>query len=213
MTAQATAEEKSSIKGTVDKTQNGMKKQWRPARQGVQSKIQNNKTNKFKGEIAELNGHVYEVHNEASKANQFQKTTTAILTYVNRTLNKSGNDLMKMINNMRDIDFGTFKPKPTSDSMDDIDKMILQQEVKDFVKRKKLYDYKNRDKVYTIIWVQCSEALQAKLKGTGAYKKYNSIKCPISLLNDIKQVSLRFENVTFKAFAIYDAKMALANLY
>jgi hypothetical protein len=66
------------------------------------------------------------------------------------------------------------------------------------------------DKVYSIIWGQCSDALQEKLKGSPLYKNYNPIKCPISLLNDIKQVSLRFENVTFKVFAIYDAKMALA---
>lgn len=117
-----------------------------------------------------------------------------------------------MIDNMEDIDFATLKPKALSDSMDDVDKMILQQEVNDFVKRKKLY-YENTDKVYTIIWGQCSDALQAKLKGSPSYKKYNPVKCPISLLNDIKQVSLRFENVTFKAFAIYDAKMALANFY
>jgi hypothetical protein len=64
---------------------------------------------------------------------------------------------MNMINNMKYIDFGTLKPKPTSNPMDDVDIMILQQQVNDFVKWKKLY-YENRDKVYTIIWGQCSDA-------------------------------------------------------
>jgi hypothetical protein len=71
------------------------------------------------------------------------------------------------------------------------------------------------------LWVQgirvvmaCGEALQAKLKGTAAlFAKYNPIKCPISMLKGINQVSLKFENVTFKAFAIYDAKKALSNFY
>jgi hypothetical protein len=132
MTALSTAEDKSTNKDTK-KQQNGTKKHWKPGRQGTQSKFQNSKASKFKGEIAELNGHVYEVHNEASKANQFQKTTTAISAYLIRTL-KSGNDMMNMIDNMKDIDFATLKPKAPSDSMDDIDKMILHQEVNDFVK-------------------------------------------------------------------------------
>jgi hypothetical protein len=191
--------------------QNGSKKQWKGNKPGLQSKFQNNKNGKFKGEIAELNGHVYEVHNETAKANQFQKTTKAISAYVNRTL-KNGNDMMNMIDNMEDVDFALLKPKANVEEMDEVDKMILQQEVNDFVKRRKLY-FENRDKVYTIVWGQCSEALQAKLKGTQAFRRYNPIKCPISLLKDIKQVSLKFENVTFKAFAIYDAKMALSHFY
>jgi hypothetical protein len=213
MTAPSTvADSKTAAKDPSDTNQQqGNKKQWSNNKQGAQSKCQNNKPGKFKGEIAELNSHVYEMHNEVAKANQYQKTTKAISAYVNRTL-KSGNDMMNMIDNMKDLDFNSLKPKATSEQMDDVDKMILQQEVKDYVKRHKLY-YRNRDKVFTIIWGQCSEALQAKLKGTKAFRTYNLIKCPLSLLKDIKQVALKFENVTFKAFAIYDAKMALAGFF
>jgi hypothetical protein len=126
---------------------------------------------------------------------------------------KCGNDIMNMIHNiMEDIDFEPLKPKLASSSGDRVDELILQQEVNEYVKRKRTY-YENRDKLYTIIWGQCSEALQAKLKSTKAFKKYNPIKCPISLLKDIKMLSLKFENVTFKAFAIYDAKLALSRFY
>jgi ABC-type transport system involved in cytochrome bd biosynthesis, ATPase and permease components len=195
MTGQATADDKNIAKDASESNTQGFKKQWRASKQG-QSKFQNNKATKFKGEISELNGHVYEVHSETAKANQYQKTTKAISAYVNRTL-KSGNDMMNMIDNMEDIDFNLLKPKAVEGSDDEVDRMILQQEVNDFVKRRKLY-YENRDKVYTIVWGQCSQALQAKLKGTVAFRTYNPIKCPISLLKDIKQVSLKFENVTFK---------------
>jgi hypothetical protein len=125
---------------------------------------------------------------------------------------KCGNDVMNMIDNMADIDFEALKPKLTGSSGDRVDELILQQEVNKYVKRKRTY-FENRDKLYTIIWGQCSEALQAKLKGTKAFKVYNPVKCPLSLLKDIKQLSLKFENVTFKAFAIYDAKIALSSFY
>jgi hypothetical protein len=55
-------------------------------------------------------------------------------------------------------------------------------------------------------------ALQAKLKGTKAFKKYNATKCPISLLKGIK-LSLKFQNLTFKAFEMYDTKMALSSFF
>jgi hypothetical protein len=55
--------------------------------------------------------------------------------------------------------------------------------------------------------------LQAKLKGTKAFKNYNPIKGLIRLFKGIKKFSLKFENVAFKAFAIYDAKMALSSFY
>jgi hypothetical protein len=210
MTGQTTDTEKKTEQDP-NKPAGSKKQGWKGNKQGPQSKHQSNKLSAFKGEITELNGHVYEVHNETAKANQFQKTTEAIASYVNRTM-KCGNDMMNMIDNMADVDFDALKPKLTSASGDRVDELILQQEVNEYVKRKRTY-YENRDKLYTIIWGQCSEALQAKLKGTKAFKTYNPIKCPLSLLKDIKQLSLKFENVTFKAFAIYDAKMALSSFY
>jgi hypothetical protein len=194
-------------KDKADKKPTDSKKAWNSNK--MQTKHQAKA--KFIGEIKELNGNVYELHNETSKANQFQKTTKAIAAYANRTM-KSGNDMMNLLDNMADIDFTALKPKALGPDGDDVDKMILQQEVNDYVKRRKLY-YENRDKLYTIVWGQCSESLQAKLKGTKAFAKYNPIKCPLSLLADIKQISLKFENVTFKAFAVYDARRALTALY
>ena len=60
--------------------------------------------------------------------------------------------------------------------------------------------------LYTIIWDQCSEALQAKLEGTAEYSSYAPINCPLGLLKHIKQVSLKFKNVTYKPAAVDDAK-------
>jgi hypothetical protein len=46
----------------------------------------NTKPGKSKWEIAKLNVHAYKVHDETAKVNQFERTTTAISVYVNRTL-------------------------------------------------------------------------------------------------------------------------------
>jgi hypothetical protein len=119
--------------------------------------------------------------------------------------------MMNLLDNMKDIDFLALKPKALSPRGDGIDKMIPQQEVNNYVvKQKKLYYYENQEKLYTIIWEQCSKSLQAKLTGTRAFAKYIPIKCPLSFLTDIKQISLKLENVNFKAFAIYDATHTLS---
>lgn len=184
-------------------------KRWKAQKSGPQTRHQTGGS-VFKGAIAELNGHVYEVHNEASKANQFQRTTKAIAAYVTRTM-KQGKDIRHLIDHLADVDFNALKPVAGASS-DAVDKLILQQEVNSFVKRRDLYAT-NKDALYSIIWGQCSEALQAKLEGTSNFQNYEPIRCPIGLLKDIKQVSLKFENVTFKALAIDDAKLALYSFY
>lgn len=188
---------------------NSKGKRWRTQKSGPQTKHQSGK-GVFKGAITELNGHVYEVHNEASKANQYQRTTKAIAAYATRIM-KQGKDIRSLIDNLEDVDFEALKPV-SKNSDDAVEKLILQQEVNSFVKRRDLYEA-NKDALYSIIWGQCSEALQAKLEGTDNFPNYDPIRCPIGLLKDIKQVSLKFENVTFKALAIDDAKLALYSFY
>lgn len=194
----------------ADPTNTNKNNKWKNGRKGPQSKHQNNK-NTFKGAISDLNGHVYEVHNEASKANQYQRTTTKeIAAYVNRTM-KYGKDIRYLIEHLQEVDFDALKPT-MSGSGNKVDEMILQQEVNSYIKRRDLYET-NKDALYSIIWGQCSEALQAKLEATTNFPDYDPIRCPIGLLKDIKQVSLKFENVTFKAFAIDDANLALLSFY
>jgi hypothetical protein len=104
------------------------KQSWKQGnkQQGAQSKSQN-KSGSFKGEIAKLNGNVYTLHNETSKANQFHKTTRAIAAYVNRTM-KSVNNMMNLIDNMKHLDFVALMPnRPESTGDKEIDKMILKQ--------------------------------------------------------------------------------------
>jgi hypothetical protein len=165
----------------------------------------------FKGALAALNGHVFEVHNEASKANQYQKTTQAIAAYANRTM-KYGKDMRYIIENLKDVDFKSLVPKEPTTASGKVAELMLQQQVSIFMKRQDQYD-NNKDSLYTIIWNQCSEALQAKLEGTPEYGTYAPLSCPIGLLKHIKQVSLKFENVTYKPAAVQDAQVALFSFY
>jgi hypothetical protein len=100
-----------------------------------------------------LNGHVFEVHKKASKANKYKKTTQAISAYMNR--------MRYIIEHLKEVNFDSMVPKePTVTGK--VAELMLQQQVSLFIKRKDQYDT-NKDSLYTIIWDQYSDALQAKL--------------------------------------------------
>lgn len=188
------------------------KKSWnRPKTNGPTTKNQSGK-GIFKGAIAALNGNVFEVHNEASKANQYQKMTQAIAAYANRTM-KNGQDMRYIIENLKEVDFDSLVPVESTVATGKVAELMLQQQVTIFMKRKDQYDT-NKNSLYTIIWDQCSEALQAKLQGTPEYGNYAPLSCPrIEVLKHIKQVSLKFENITYKPAAVQDAQVALFSFY
>mmetsp|Transcript_14419 Transcript_14419/g.27117 ORF Transcript_14419/g.27117 Transcript_14419/m.27117 type:complete len:227 (-) Transcript_14419:11-691(-) len=210
MTGQVTprADNQASIKPTESPN----KKPWSNKQRGngPVTKHQSNKV-AFKGAISALNGNVFEVHNEASKANQYQKTTLAIAAYANRTM-KNGQDMRYIIENLKEVDFDSMVPVESTTATGRVAELMLQQQVTIFMKRKDQYDT-NKNSLYTIIWDQCSDALQAKLQGTSEYERYAPLSCPIALLKHIKQVSLKFENVTYKPASVQDAQVALFSFY
>jgi hypothetical protein len=199
-----------SGQGTKTQSEDPSKKKWKNRSSGPTTKNQSTK-GVFKGAISALNGHVYEVHNEAFKANQFQKTTRAIVAYVNRTM-KHGNNMRFIIENLTDVNFDALIPTEPKTGNVKVDEMMLQQAVSLFMNGKDQYEM-NKNALYTIIWEQCSEALQAKIEGTTQYEDYAPISCPIGLLEHIKQASLQFENVTYTTAAVDNAKLALYSFY
>lgn len=143
---------------------------------------------------------MFEIHNEASKINQFQKTSKAIAAYANHTM-KHGKDMRYIIENLREVDFDTIMPEEPTGVSSKVADMMLQQKVTLFMKRMEQYDV-NKDSLYSIIWNQCSEALQAKLEGSPDYEDYAPTNCPIGPLKHIKQMCLKFENVMYKPAAV-----------
>jgi hypothetical protein len=96
----------------------------------------------FKGAIAALNGHVYEVHNEVSKANQFHRMTQAITGYVNRTM-KYGKDMRYIMEHLEDVDFEELVPSEPEGTRR-VAELMLQQQVNIFMKQKDFYE-NNKD--------------------------------------------------------------------
>lgn len=166
-----------------------------------------NKSN-VKGAIAELNGHVFEVHSESVKSSQFQRTVDELSMYMARKY-KHGRDISMMLSNMEEFDFTTVKLKAPATSGDVVDQRIFEKQIDLHVKRLAQYD-QNKRALYMIIWGQCSETMQAKLKTMTDYKQIHSDRDIWKLLTTIQSVIFRFETQNYSHLALHDA---FATLY
>ena len=72
------------------------------------------------------------------------------------------------------------------DDLDFVDKMILQQEVKDYVLRKKKYE-DNMNKAYGLILGQCTQGVKNKLEARQNWRELEEEHNPINLFIESHQ--------------------------
>ena len=111
--------------------------------------------------MAELNGHVFEVHSETTKTNQYSRTCEEVRKYVPRKYDYGG-DVAKIIEDESELLFDGWKPaypNPVGkeEEMNKPALRIWEKEVDEFVKRKATY-VQNKQALYMIIWGQCKHA-------------------------------------------------------
>ena len=61
---------------------------------------------------------------------------------------------------------------------------------------------------YSVIWGQCSETLQHKLKNSSRWETISTTQNPIDLLEQIKIISYRYEEDKYLPMSIHNAKSA-----
>ena len=134
----------------------------------------------MKGDCADLGEYTYFI-GDARQADNYVKVTDAILNYVKRPY-AHGSDVKIALEDGMDFDFEKVRPGgrytgdiKISSTLSDIDKLILQAEVKQFVDRKSKY-CDNMNKAYALIIGQCTLGLRGKLEGR---KGWITIKGPI----------------------------------
>ena len=158
---------------------------------------------KFKGAIAELNGHVFEVHSESVKSSQFQRTVDELSMYMARKY-EHGGDISMMLSDMQEFDFNKVKPKAPSTTGDVGDQRIFEKQIDLHVKRLAVYD-QNKRALYMIIWGQCSETMQAKIKTMDDFKQMHSDRDSLSLLTTIQGIMFNFERQNYPHLALHEA--------
>lgn len=154
---------------------------------------------RFEGREPSLKGFIYDSTGERNP-DQYIKTTKEIISYVGRTYTKYTAEFTQAV---RDLKLAEPTAPPNPDPSDVIAFEMWKLEVKDY--RTKQHEYNNfKAGLYNIVYGQCTEGLQDKLKShpdfPGVYQN------GIGLLAIIKTLTYTFEERRKHADALSEIK-------
>jgi hypothetical protein len=139
------------------------------------------------------------------QADMFSKTTKAIARHVGK-MYRYGNDVRLAIQNL--IPTVMDVPKDLADTATNAQKRIWEKKIDEFVKRE-LYFEENMQTLYSLIWEQCSDVMQARVEALGDYDTMSKLGDLLALLKAIKPQAYNFQSQKNKANALHDAKRRL----
>ena len=176
----------------------------------VQGRNNNNirRSTQFKGACEDLKDHVYTV-GDAKQADRYTKTTEQILNYIQREYDQ-GQEVKDSLEQLEEFDMELYKPEKPDDmaALDDIDKMILQQEVKDYCTRKFKFN-DNMNKAFALIHGQCSMGVKNKLENRKDWKFIKDRHNPILLLKAIKEITQNYQDSKYPIASIHKSIITL----
>ena len=164
--------------------------------------VQSTKTTASKGTMSELNGHVFELGSETTKTNQFNRTVEEVSNYMSRKYDYGG-DIARMLRDRAEIDLKPNKPVHPGDGADKTDLRIWEKQVDEYVKRINAYD-NNKEALFAILWGQCSDSMQTRLKTIDDFNNISEKRNCLSLLNEIQGITYKFETQRYPYEALFD---------
>ena len=176
------------VESNQQRTNNGARSRSNAPRRRQTRNITNNPTN-YSGQCEDI-GCILALRSERfDKKVHFQVFMEKMGNYVISNL-KDGGDIQSIFHDLKDPTenfLQTHKPvKPPQDEfggIDDVDKEIYKEEVKQFVQRK-INLRRNIEKSYGLIWGQCSSGLKQYIKGLETFSVNSKIFDTIWLLKE-----------------------------
>jgi hypothetical protein len=167
---------------------------------------QNKTINKFKGNTSEMKCHVFQVFSESKNEKQFSKTYKRLGQYASKQLQYSG-DLDSLFNNMGNIKTPILKePEDVGLDATSIQKQISAEKVKVFVQQTLILK-NNLKAMYAVIWGQCSENMQNKVKTLEGFKDAQSNNDYVWLLKAIRQITYNFKDHKYLYSSLLEAEL------
>eukprot|EP00549_Striatella_unipunctata_P019332 CAMPEP_0118708552 /NCGR_PEP_ID=MMETSP0800-20121206/21974_1 /TAXON_ID=210618 ORGANISM="Striatella unipunctata, Strain CCMP2910" /NCGR_SAMPLE_ID=MMETSP0800 /ASSEMBLY_ACC=CAM_ASM_000638 /LENGTH=366 /DNA_ID=CAMNT_0006611805 /DNA_START=53 /DNA_END=1150 /DNA_ORIENTATION=+ len=153
---------------------------------------------KAEGKIEELKNYVFD-NSDGKGADRFIRTKEQIAHYVSKEMGRYGYDMEYVVETMKEPILQ--KPEKLGEDADETDKEIWKHECKEYVERKSALAG-NLRKLYTILWGQCSEWMQAELKGLDSFRITQLNRNAIELLKNIRATSHSHKTQMNKAHAL-----------
>jgi hypothetical protein len=173
-----------------------------------QQQSTNRSSTKFEGRCDELKGHIYD-HGESKYTDQFSNTTKEIISYVGRTY-KYGGDISTAIDTLEIPDLEV--PERPDDPDDRFEMDIWKTEYIEYRKSKKVLD-ENVKSLYHLVWGQCSDSMQSKIKSTDDYDEIKRELNGIRLLISIKDASYDYQSSKYRMQSVFEAQYRLLTFH
>ena len=166
------------------------------------------------GDTKDMNGHVFQIHSEQRKKNQFNDTMDALKTYASQKYVKHIDYLTPLFvdlsvpeirrpvpvaKNMVEVTMPDGTKKEIAD-MDTVEEEEFRYKAKAYAKESAAFKSTVRS-LFNVIWGQCSQMMKRKLKGDENMKKVEKDGNAAELLKMIRGVS---REIDMNA-SIYDA--------
>ena len=169
------------------------------------------RTTRFKGRCDEMGEYVYDrIGSKQSQAESYSKTTQELVLYVGKSFNY-GDDIRVTIENMSLVDLTADKPAAPSatkdGNMDETDREIWKEEIKEFVRRKN-YLNKNIKKLYSLIWGQCSDMIRSEIEAMPGFPAASKNANALDLLKMIRSIAHNFQHEKNAVLSLHTAKRA-----
>ena len=145
----------------------------------------------FKGDMSEMNGHIFQTFQESQDHQQFVKTLEALGHYINKNM-KYGSGLTVLYKSLEQPKI--VKPSAAGLDLDNdaADKIEWAETYKGYIsRRRELED--NLQRVYTVAWGQCSEPMKSKLMSLEKFPECNSTCDCVWLLRSIRAITYKFD--------------------
>lgn len=209
------ADKKPPVSTSATDTSSSSKKRWgnRRKRNGNKAPVQ---AAKFHGGKEELDGNHFDCTGYG-QSDRFMKTVQKIADYIGQEY-KSGGVTRTEVMTQTPVTIA-FPTRPVSTSTTAADGTVTISppdalDISDYQSEKKIADYKvlnqteNRQKVFSLVWQQCTESMHAKIKAHRDYKTIEQALDGIDLLRVIKLICFNIEDEKYVPQKVYETKAA-----
>ena len=174
------------------------------------SHLQNRKTrppvNKFKVNLTALEGYIFDF-SDSKQANKFITAIKRISEHVGTKYKYGGYICSSIKNSTR---FAIPLPVVPDDTVNALTRSVATNKIDLYVKRDGILD-ENLQKAYSLIFGQCTELLNRKLKSSVNWDAMSSTYDMFALLEAIKTIIYRFEDQKYFPLSLHNAKTNFYN--
>ena len=165
------------------------------------------KTSNLKGLIDELGDAVYLCgHEDTHRKSDFRKMNEAVMLYITTTLSDA-EDILCVFEHKYPKDLFD-EAALNFDNLSEGKRIVKQEELKLLAKKQRAINT-NLRKTFMIIWSQCTQAMQASLKGEEEYEGAKEKADCVWLMNKIRFNMLEFMEDAYLYLSLNEARTKL----